>query len=334
MAQKNANSKESFKNRVTTWIIVEPNLRGTENQCLGIANALRLNPIVKHIRLRFPWKQFSPFLRFFPEKSLYEPQDFFTTPLPDIVIAAGRKAVIAALAIKKLSQHKTFVIFLQDPKIPTRYFDIVVAPAHDNVQGNNVIRTIAGLHNVTPERIEEHKEIFEKQYRHLPKPRIGVLIGGTSRTHTLTEDATVTLAQNLMRLAEKGYGVMVTASRRTGQRNLDILKRILNISRIHLYTGDGINPYFGILAWADVLLVTEDSVSMASEAISTGKPVYILPMKGSSSKFNRFHKKLHEMGITRVFQGDIASWKYEPLDEMNEVAKKIAILLGEKFKME
>lgn len=337
MTQKNTQEKQSFTSSLKkTWIVVEENLLGTENQCLGVANALGLDAEVKHFTLRSPWKQLSPFFRFWPEKSISNSQTFFSEPLPDIVIAAGRKAVMAALAIKKLSNGTTFVIFLQDPKIPSSNFDIVIAPSHDKVAGNNTIHTIVGLHNVTPAKIDEHKKMFEKKYQHLPQPRIGVLIGGNSKTHNLTEDATLKLAQNLMSLAEKGHGVMVTASRRTGKRNLEILKNILNISRVNLYTGpkDGTNPYFGILGWADILMVTEDSVSMVSEAISTGKPVYIIPMKGSSAKFERFHTSLLDTGITRIFDGKtIEKWEYTPPNDMAQLKEKILPLLGEKLKI-
>ena len=43
-------------------------------------------------------------------------------------------------------------------------------------------------------------------------------------------------------------------------------------------TGD--NPYFGILALADRLIVTAESISMISEALATGRPVHVLPLEG------------------------------------------------------
>jgi hypothetical protein len=38
------------------------------------------------------------------------------------------------------------------------------------------------------------------------------------------------------------------------------------------------NPYPGLLAWADRVIVTEDSVSMTAEAIASGASVYIAPI--------------------------------------------------------
>ena len=37
----------------------------------------------------------------------------------------------------------------------------------------------------------------------------------------------------------------------------------------------GANPYYGLLAWGDRFIVTEDSVSMLAETLATGKPVAV-----------------------------------------------------------
>ena len=64
-----------------------------------------------------------------------------------------------------------------------------------------------------------------------------------------------------------------------------------------IWNGEGPNPYFAFLAGADYILVTEDSTNMATEAASTGKPVFVLKMDGHSLKFRLFH----EDGV-RVFE--------------------------------
>lgn len=52
----------------------------------------------------------------------------------------------------------------------------------------------------------------------------------------------------------------------------------------------------GLLACADILAVTQDSVSMISEAVATDKPVCILPLKGRSSRIDSFVKTLQKAG--------------------------------------
>ena len=83
-----------------------------------------------------------------------------------------------------------------------------------------------------------------------------------------------------------------------------------------------------MLAWADGLVVTADSVTMASEAASTGKPVFIAELDGGSAKFTRFHQSLARRGISQPFTGDWATWHYPPLDETARIAAVVRARLG------
>src|SRR3546814_939157 len=82
-----------------------------------------------------------------------------------------------------------------------------------------------------------------------------------------------------------------------------------------IWDGDGENPYFGILALADHVVVTGDSVNMVSEAASTGKPEHVVHLQGSFAKVTRFHEALVAAGIPRPFTGTLEAWSYAPLDE-------------------
>jgi mitochondrial fission protein ELM1 len=65
----------------------------------------------------------------------------------------------------------------------------------------------------------------------------------------------------------------------------------------------GDNPHLGHLAWADTFIVTADSVSMLSEACSTGKPVYVVGGDRCRGKIAAFHRTLQARGATRPFTG-------------------------------
>ena len=90
-----------------------------------------------------------------------------------------------------------------------------------------------------------------------------------------------------------------------------------------IWDGEGENPYFGMLAHADYIVATCDSVNMLSEAAGTGKPVYVVDLRGGSRKFARFHESLSAAGITRPFAGRLEDWEYRPLDEARRVADEI-----------
>ncbi|MCB1650582.1 MAG: mitochondrial fission ELM1 family protein [Alphaproteobacteria bacterium] len=299
------------------WILTEDGLTGTENQCLGVAEALGIAPQVKRIKLRQPWKTLSPWLGFEQNWS-FTPS--LIPPWPDLLICGGRKAIAAARYIKRQSQGKTFTVFLQDPRINPAAFDLVAAPAHDPVHGPNVIKTIATPNRITPDTLAKAKEEFE-QFKSMPAPRVAVLIGGNSKAYKITPDITHNLASQL---ASLNTSLMITTSRRTGEQNTQILKNALS-SKENVYFWDGSppNPYFGMLAWADYILATADSASMLSEACTTGKPVYMIELEGGAPRIKTLHKNLQDRGALKIFNAKLEHWTYEPLNDAQTIAQEI-----------
>ncbi len=317
--------KGADKRAITCWIITE-GIAGTENQCIGVAEAMGITPLVKRIKLRFPWKQLSPWLSCGHDKALAPDSDPIAPPYPDLVIASGRKSIGIAAHIRRASKDKTFVVQLQDPRIDPKNFDLVVVPQHDPTRGPNVLVTKAGLHRVTAAKLAAAKEKYQQHYSNIPHPRVAVLIGGTSKAHTMTPENAKLLAVQLLHLAESpNIGLLVTASRRTGEENAKLLRDTLQGPAIHFWDGVGDNPYFGFLALADYIIVTEDSVSMTSEALSTGKPVYIAALEGGAKRLDMFHKILQEQGYTRPFTGLLEKWSYTPPDDTQRVAEEIRL---------
>lgn len=321
----------------TAWIITEKALKGTENQCRGIAAALGITPVVKHTGLRQPWHALSPWLGF--ECLCTFTGDSLTPPWPDIVIAGGRKAVAAARYIKK-KNPATFTVFVQDPRINPRHFDLVAVPAHDRLRGENVIVTDATPNMITPALLEAARTQFAPLLSPLPAPHVAVLIGGSSKTHRMTAAVMEKLAGDLKALETQGYGLMITASRRTSEKNKTLLLSTLSSphpspppsqrgegweggSSSYIWNGTGENPYHGFLAWADYIIVTEDSASMISEAATTGKPVYTVPLEGGSPRFDRLHNRLHQKGIIRKFEGKPEPYGYTALNDAAMVAEEI-----------
>ena len=163
----------------------------------------------------------------------------------------------------------------------------------------------------------------------MKQPRIAVLIGGNSRTHTLTPAIADHLYQTLRKLAEDGAGLMISFSRRTPDPAKKQITTALEAYSPYIwpsYRGGEIspNPYRGLLAWADYILVTHDSASMVSEATAARKPVYLLPLKGTSQKFDRFHDQMIAAGLVRKFDGKLENWQPPALDETGRIAQILA----------
>jgi mitochondrial fission protein ELM1 len=308
----------------TCWILVEKGLKGTENQCVALAEAAGFSYDVKHISMRQPWEAFTPWIRAF---SLTPDSSPLAPPWPDTLIASGRKAIAPALWIKKKSDGKTKLVVIQDPVIRDSAIDLIVAPKHDRVAGGNVLEITGALSIIKPDDLIHAKEQWRGTFEKLNKPRLAVLIGGNSRAHKMTEKSAQKLAAQLKDLSQT-HSLMITASRRTPETEQKILRNILRGDNIFFWDGTGENPYRGILAWGDAVLVTEDSVSMACEAVSTGKPVYIIPMEGGSARFKRFHDYLYQSGYARPFEGRIEAFSYVPPNDLEQAKSFIIKLLN------
>lgn len=309
VSRDNLDTVRFMNTRPTCWIITE-GIAGTENQCLGLAEALGISAVVKRVKLRAPWKQLSPYFRIANHWALDPAGDSIDPPYPDLVIASGRKSIAPALAVKKLSGGKTIIVQIQDPRISPKHFDLVIVPQHDPTRGENVMTTIGALHRVTPEKLERDASAFPA-LAHLPGPRIAVLIGGNSKSHKMTSSVTSDLCDKLLELKNNtGGSLMVTASRRTGLENRLMLQDRLSGDNIFFWDGTGANPYFAFLHYADAIVVTNDSVSMASEALETGKPTYVYALPGGGGRLDVFHELLLKQGFTRRFDGRLESWTY------------------------
>ncbi|MBP9694091.1 MAG: mitochondrial fission ELM1 family protein [Alphaproteobacteria bacterium] len=306
------------------WIIAD-NKAGMINQAIGLAEALGYPFEIKTNGLKWPWNLLTPFVRLPYSFCQSEGTDELKPPWPDVIITCGRQSILPALWVKKMSKDKAFLIKIQNPQISLSLFDLVVTPQHDLITGSNVIQTIGSLHRVTNDVLDKARLEWSETFKDLPKPIFSVIIGGNSKHYEMTPDKTEQFMSDLVTLAKKkGGSLCVTVSRRTPDFARSIIAEKIKSVPHFFYEGEGPNPYFALMAFGDFLFVTEDSVSMVSEALSTGKPTYLLPLESKgSNKFKRFHDAVYKAGLARPFTGTIEVYDYKPLYETKEIAERI-----------
>lgn len=289
-----------------------------ENQCLGLAEALGLHCQLKRVRRpRLPINYLPP--RFWPTSLAMISKG--SECWPDVLISSGRGSVAPALAVRRAAGGSTFTVHIQTPYVRPSNFDFVVIPQHDTLRGHNVLVTKTALHRVTQERLTEAAETFKNLFSELPRPLIAVLVGGSNKRQNCSPEVVHQLADRLIAAArDSGGGLAVTPSRRTGQKNEEILRERLRAVPLFFWDGSKDNPYMGLLALADAIVVTSDSVSMVSEACATGKPVHVFNIGGEYKKLTQFHLTLQNDGITRPFTGTVNRWSYTPLRETERIA--------------
>ena len=301
---------------------------GIEAQALGLAEAIgRIRPAqITSKRISWPaWMRQTP-TRLIPAARglLADGGESLAPPWPDIWIGNGRASVPLSIGVRRWSNRASFVVQLQDPLRPTRLFDLVAPPNHDGLSGRNVFAITGTPHRVTPERLERELQPFRPSFDVLPRPHIAVLIGGRSKAFNLSRKRAQRLGEQIAgAVRASGGALLLSFSRRTPAEAEADLRGMLGALPGLIWDGIGPNPYFAFLASADVILVTEDSANMPTEAAATGRPVYLLRMDGAQARKRRFHAELAQLGIARRFEGALESWSYPPLRETDRLAAEV-----------
>jgi hypothetical protein len=306
------------------WAVSDGRI-GIEAQVLGLAEAVaRRRPasiVVKRIGWkwglgRLPW-------RLIPHAALNTDSPI-APPWPDIWIGAGRASLPLSAAMRRLSGGKTFVVQTQDPGSATPLLDLVIPPTHDELVGDNVLPIVGAPNRMNPEGFARDLARFQEAIDPLPHPRVAMIVGGKSKSHDLPPDRARRMAAEVAAAVQAiGGSLLVSFTRRTPAAAQAVLTQGLATVPGWIWDGRGDNPYFAFLAAADIILVTEDSTNLATDAATTGKPVHVLAMEGGGRKFERFHEDLARRGVARRFAGELNEWRYSPLDETNRAASEL-----------
>jgi mitochondrial fission protein ELM1 len=246
-------------------------------------------------------------------------------PWPELAIGAGRRVAPLLAALK--ARHGVRAVQLLDPKLPPGAFDLVAAPGHDRLGGPNVVATLGVLNPLTPASVAAAAKTWRPRLAHLPEPRVAVMLGGPSRSAFWSEDDVDRFVVEIAALSRGGTGVMLTASARSDPAVMAALRADCDRSASFLWSGEwgeaGENPYPAILGLAEAAIVSEDSVSMASEAATAGLPLHVFRIAGLSDRLRAFHRQLAAQGIARDFIGPLERWSYPPLAEADRAAAEV-----------
>jgi mitochondrial fission protein ELM1 len=276
-------------------------------QARGLAEAVTPAAQEKLVAVKRPWRWLPAGWPGVLAGVEAQPGYSIAPPWPDLIVTCGRRSAIVGVALKKRAGGKPLLVHVQDPLAPLRDFDLVVAMQHDDVRGPKVLRVLTSLHDMGPERLAAAGEEWRDRLARLPRPLIGVLLGGPTRHTDFGPSEAAELQRRLAALrARTGAGVVVVPSRRTPDDVLAVFKAAARDDPgAWVWDRAGDNPYVGVLALADRLVITGDSVSMISEALATPRPVEVFP--GAMRKRHMaFVEALIAAGQVRWFDGEVA----------------------------
>ena len=305
-------------------LLLTQGMHGMVSQVEGLAKALNLNYKHQEIKLKKFWNFIPPFLTPI-SMSVLENQFIFDSK---VVISCGRKSVIPSLALKKKYKEKIFTIHIQDPKVSLDKFDLIICPEHDNISGNNVIKTTGAIHYLSEKEISKENNYLKIDKEN--KKIIAFIIGGPNKYYTYSEKEIDFLFNKIKSIFTRDkYKLVVIPSYRTPP---DIIKKAFNsFGHDHMVIKDvDKKAYLSALSISDYIVVTCDSTSMISEAAITGKPIYVAQMNSSKNnlRFQKFFSQFKQLNIIKDLTDKIDLWSYSKLDEVN----RISPLINEKIK--
>lgn len=211
--------------------------------------------------------------------AIKEPRVLDTADGFDWLISAGGDTSFLNAWVARLSGIKNlYCSSLRglNPSLFTVVLSLRTGPA-----GNNEIQLELAPAPIDREKIREQGRQFRSAQTLENETVWAVLIGGDGAGYRYDRSSMELLAKGLLALAERNKArLLITTSRRTGLKLEQILKTHFDTRPAVAYA-----TYFNhqpekvvakFLGAADVVFCTEDSGSMITEALATGKPVYVL----------------------------------------------------------
>ncbi|MEJ2045756.1 MAG: ELM1/GtrOC1 family putative glycosyltransferase [Reinekea sp.] len=252
--------------------------------------------------------------------------------------------------IKTLSNGKTLVVALRPPVrgLPIKAdrediekTDIIVSyPYHDNTCLPNIILCDTVANRVSTEKLRTKKIKWEPYFNEMSKnrPLIGLLVGGDigDKRKVFPPEVAKKLGGRINRTAQQVGGFLfITTSARTSIECKDAICSEITVpyAIFDPKTSSDSNPYLGLLACAEFLVVTADSMSMSSEAVSSHKPVYIFyDQEIVEETHSLVTKKLIESGYARFLGVNTTLDRFDSKHKNSAeiIAKQIHCFLSEK----
>ena len=300
-------------------LLLTQGMHGMISQVEGLANALGLSFKHEKIQLKNIWNIVPPkitpvFEGILEKKFICDSK---------VIISCGRKSVIPSILLKRRFKKDIFNIHIQDPKVNIKNFDSIICPEHDDLQGENVIKTKGAIHYLTNEEI--NKNINYLKPNQGEKKVVTFILGGPNKYYSFSEkqmDRMFAKIKNMF-ISSK-YKLIVIPSYRTPDNILKLAYNYFNEDHLVIRERDK-KAYLSSWGLSNIVIVTCDSTSMISEAAITGKPVYVAQMNHRLSihRFEKFYKLFKDLGIIRNLENKIEHWTYDGLKEVNRAALQV-----------
>lgn len=251
------------------WVLLGPR-RGDNQQVLTLADALGMPYVVKKLESNILKKLPNRWLLTGRASLRPASRALIAEPWPDLIITIGQRFISVADWVRTQSGGRTKIVVLGRSRANANLFDLViVTPQYPLPDAINVLKLPLPIIPVPP-------KVEVGDARHSPKPVRLLIVGGDSSPWRV-DAADLSPAVELLQAQAKHEGgslIVITSPRTTAAVKKAIPPALLTSLSYH-----------EALSVADQIFVTADSVSMLTEAILTGKPVGMVPVRRHWRKY-------------------------------------------------
>ena len=313
--------KNSFNSH--SWIITD-GTKGMENQSIALAKLLNVNYDLIQFRPPYLLRKFPLLGTCFP-KSLININ--FENKIPaKYLITTGKRMAGISILLKKFFKNKIKTIHIQNPKISSDYFDLLLVPEHDKISGKNIIQTKGALSFFDRNVIQATNKSTSKNLTGPLTPVVLALIGGNNKRYELNNTDYYNLAIQITKASKDiNSKLIVSTSRRTSVRGTKIIEAVFKKyhNDFFLWSGKEDNPYPSILKSVNYIIVTSDSINMISEAASLSTPLFVAYINKEKGKVNSFLQNLKKLNIVQNFEGKLFNYNKVMLRTNYETGLKV-----------
>ncbi len=247
-------------------------------------------------------------LRFTLRKSSYEK---LAHTYADVVISTGF-SLAGINSVYKFENNAKNAVCMKPGNLGFNKFDMVVLPRHDvrkSIKRKNIIITDTSPNIINKNYLEKCKIAILGMIKKENKRILGVLLGGDNADFEYTQrDISKVISQVLDASNKIGADILFTTSRRTSRNIENIVKEKLAKEarcKFLVIANERNIPHAvgGILALSDIIVVSGESTSMVSEAVSSGKRITVFKgrkKKSRVSKHERFLDRLLDAGYLKI----------------------------------
>ena len=305
-------------------LLLTEGMHGMISQVEGMAKALSAEYSHKIVRLSFPWNLIPP--KFTPISQIVLKDKIYITEneTPDIIISCGRKSVIPSILLKRKNSN-IFTIHIQNPKVNSKNFDVVIAPRHDSYYGSNVYSSEGAIHYITYEEIQAAKNYLSSKIK--SNKIVSIILGGPNKYYSFSKEQLMEIFQSIRStFIMNGYETIIVPSMRTPKTIIELAKKEMGKFG-HVVDRVDKQAYLSSYALAKYVVVTCDSISMISEAAASGKPIYVAHMKPKryNYRFKRFFELFEYLRIIKyhIPVTPDKPWTYKKHNEAVKIAEEL-----------